>query len=884
MHKFSNFDKNIEILDFLDIESAKASEAYCRGSLYKLTVVIPAYNISQYVEETCNAVIVNSRHLPLEIVLVNDGSTDDTKEVAFKILERSGVSFKIISIPNSGLSAARNVGMAFASSEYIAFLDGDDLVAPDMYVKLISLADKDKCDQVFARSSAFDNAILNDYNFYDSWVWDIILSGLTRRTFDPLLEPEIFMIEPKICTRIWRTTFLREHKLEFPEGKIFEDIGVHLQALALSKRVGIIDVQGLLYRVGRTGALTHDKSRRRFDVIENIKLALKSRELRDLPDMAGACALIAIIRMVDWCRSSVNLRTSSEFDQQIVTCFDLIPTSWIRLLSNIDGDASKRFLNLYSRGLTKHELLSRYSLIRKVRRQAKKKMCARRGWRVLAHVAPKREPHFGDRHQFSDYRRYGPIWAMLPFDGIAVFLAEQARERALRLSLARPDAKIFVVDTQNDETSALLARQENIVVFENKEGLLAHAADALSIIQLLDIGLVWVADDLYPLKKLSIDYVYGEIDSLSGQPDQVLPILRQMVRRGYRITQNDGQCFGHKKITPNAPAVSIVVPVYNVENYLEECVSSLHWQTLLDREIILVDDGATDSSSKMCDAWAAKDSTIRVIHKPNGGCASARMVGLEAAQGDFVTFIDGDDWVELDMLEKLLNLSLKSGHDVVEGGWCFAYPSGQKEDQTPFEVSQTEARWGGVLRRSNPDAVVSQPTIWRRLYRTSFLTDQSIGFDIRLRRFDDMPFQFETLTRAGDIPYLNKCFVNYRQNREGQDIGVTDDRLFIHFPILGLMRETAVASGSKLVYLQFLKIQFNTHMWAMSKISYKYKDQYRSLMARDLFGSEQFGSSCSNLLRLWKSFKDQRRFVMKIYWLYLRQSKSISLPKITETR
>jgi hypothetical protein len=98
------------------------------------------------------------------------------------------------------------------------------------------------------------------------------------------------------------------------------------------------------------------------------------------------------------------------------------------------------------------------------------------------------------------------------------------------------------------------------------------------------------------------------------------------------------------------------------------------------------------------------------------------------------------------------------------------------------------------------------------------------------------------------------------------------------------MRGSAVASGSKSVFLQFLKIQFKTHTWAMLKISDKYKDQYHNLMARDLFGSDQFGSSCSNLIRLWKSFKGRRRFVMKLYWLYLRQSKSISLPKIAETR
>ena len=115
----------------------------------------------------------------------------------------------------------------------------------------------------------------------------------------------------------------------------------------------------------------------------------------------------------------------------------------------------------------------------------------------------------------------------------------------------------------------------------------------------------------------------------------------------------------------NDVAVSVVIPVYNVEKYLKECVDSVLKQTYFSYEIILVDDGSTDASAKICDEYAAKDSRISVIHKPNGGLSSARNTGLQKARGAYVYFLDSDDYIVEYALEKLVEAAERDNADIV---------------------------------------------------------------------------------------------------------------------------------------------------------------------------------------------------------------------------
>ena len=100
--------------------------------------------------------------------------------------------------------------------------------------------------------------------------------------------------------------------------------------------------------------------------------------------------------------------------------------------------------------------------------------------------------------------------------------------------------------------------------------------------------------------------------------------------------------------------ITVIVPVYNVKDYLQQCVESICGQTYQNLEILLVDDGSTDGSGKICDELAKKDTRIKVIHKPNGGLSDARNAGLDVATGDYIGYVDSDDYIEPDMFEILL--------------------------------------------------------------------------------------------------------------------------------------------------------------------------------------------------------------------------------------
>lgn len=113
------------------------------------------------------------------------------------------------------------------------------------------------------------------------------------------------------------------------------------------------------------------------------------------------------------------------------------------------------------------------------------------------------------------------------------------------------------------------------------------------------------------------------------------------------------------------PQISVIVPIYNVEKYLSKCIDSIINQTLTNIEIILVNDGSTDNSGKIIDEYAKKDSRIKVIHKKNGGQGSARNAGLDIAKGEYIGFVDSDDWIDSNMYESLYNAAISNNSDIV---------------------------------------------------------------------------------------------------------------------------------------------------------------------------------------------------------------------------
>lgn len=169
------------------------------------------------------------------------------------------------------------------------------------------------------------------------------------------------------------------------------------------------------------------------------------------------------------------------------------------------------------------------------------------------------------------------------------------------------------------------------------------------------------------------------------------------------------------------PLISIIIPVYNIDLYLEKCIESVIHQTYRNLEIILVDDGSTDSSSVICDSYKEKDNRIIVLHKKNGGLVSARKAGMNVAKGEYIVNVDGDDYIDERFIEVLITSAIKNNADVVESGYLTCKAHKQLENRVlaaEYNCAKVEVRDSIISDwLYNPSCAKIHSTIWSKLYK-----------------------------------------------------------------------------------------------------------------------------------------------------------------------
>lgn len=220
--------------------------------------------------------------------------------------------------------------------------------------------------------------------------------------------------------------------------------------------------------------------------------------------------------------------------------------------------------------------------------------------------------------------------------------------------------------------------------------------------------------------------------------------------------------------------ISVIVPVYNVEKYLNRCVDSICSQTYDNLEIILVDDGATDHSGDMCDAFAAADKRITVIHKKNGGLSDARNAGLAVASGAYVCFFDSDDWVEADVLGKAHKALIESDADVAIWGFSKDFVDAQ-ESVLRSEILNKSAC---VCSKANKEyfqfaddsGLAMIGYAWNKLYRRSILMEKGLEFEKGVSLVEDMLFNAQAISAAKAIVFVDTIGTHYMQ-RERETLG-----------------------------------------------------------------------------------------------------------------
>ena len=205
--------------------------------------------------------------------------------------------------------------------------------------------------------------------------------------------------------------------------------------------------------------------------------------------------------------------------------------------------------------------------------------------------------------------------------------------------------------------------------------------------------------------------------------------------------------------------VSIIIPVYQVVDYLDQCVQSVMEQTYHDLEIILVDDGSKDDCPLLCDTWAQKDARIRVIHKANGGLSDARNAGMAVATGDWISFVDGDDWIAAEMIEKMLSCALQEQSDIVACSIMLAYDDDSSKNHMLGHCCNMMFDRLQAQKALLEEKEIKQPACGK-LYRK--LTIQGLNFPVG-RIHEDVFWSYRAIGNAQQVSIIDYVGYFYRQ-------------------------------------------------------------------------------------------------------------------------
>ena len=270
--------------------------------------------------------------------------------------------------------------------------------------------------------------------------------------------------------------------------------------------------------------------------------------------------------------------------------------------------------------------------------------------------------------------------------------------------------------------------------------------------------------------------------------------------------------------------VSVIVPMYNVETFVEQCLESLAAQTLRDMEVILVDDGCTDNTPLIADKFVTKyPERFRMVHKKNGGLSDARNYGMPYARGRYIAFLDSDDWAEPSLYEKLSAL-MDQGYDVVLTDIEYYY-----EDPSRRFVMKGLSDWPAETIQKK--ALLSPMFAWNKIYRAAYFREEKYRYPLHTW-YEDTPVSAPILATAAKIGYLPECLIHYRQ-REGSIMAETDSpRLKEIFGVMAMLRTAFHRRGLEEEFHEELEYLHVEHLRLYGMFRFLRSSQWKELYER----------------------------------------------------
>jgi len=279
-----------------------------------LSCIVAAYNAEQTLARTLGS--LHSLSLPIEVLIIDDGSTDRTKEIT-EAFCKMGPPFRLLTQENRGLGAVRNRGIQEATGKYITFCDSDDIFLLENQFQLARIADE--ADVALACGTGF-SLISNSsmQSFWDDYTIRQISSTETNSNQKNFLK---FLLQPTACTKLFLRTFILENDLRFAEGQLFEDVIFTSATLLKVEKLVVEPIPLFIYNVHNNGSITSDRSQRRFEIFRAISELIPMLNISKLPGPEIACLALSLMRTTLWCLDNVPVNLSADFKRLIYDHF-----------------------------------------------------------------------------------------------------------------------------------------------------------------------------------------------------------------------------------------------------------------------------------------------------------------------------------------------------------------------------------------------------------------------------------------------------------------------------------------------------------------------------------------------------------------------------------
>lgn len=281
----------------------------------------------------------------------------------------------------------------------------------------------------------------------------------------------------------------------------------------------------------------------------------------------------------------------------------------------------------------------------------------------------------------------------------------------------------------------------------------------------------------------------------------------------------------------NIPDVSILVPAYNVCEYIEECINSLLCQTLKNIEIVVVDDGSTDGTGEILDRYASRDNRIIVIHQENSGYGHAMNTALDISKGKYVGILESDDCCRPEMFEYLYKLCNMYNLDIAKSNYYLWWP--KTKNTTKYVQISYDCLYDKVIAPHNsPEILFCPPSIWSSLYKKDIFIRNNIRFtETPGASYQDTAFNMKVWCSVDKVWLCREAFVYYRQDNLNSSV---NNKEKVYYVCSEYDEATQFARKNKSILLPYVqKMRYSAYLWNYDRISKKFKSEFLSRMRDD---------------------------------------------------